>query len=94
MNRKAGPNTDGGVDAVAVEAAALAGRDCRAVTPRSIVVAVFVIPALASSLAYEPLAVRVGREIARVDGEVAAHVGVLTMQPFENAHDARTSRSE
>lgn len=49
-HRKAGPSADGGVDAVAVEGAAFSRRDSQAMTPRSILVAVFVGGALTSSL--------------------------------------------
>ena len=59
--RESGSGTDGGVELVAVEAAALASRNCRTVAPGSIGVREPF--ALATALADEPLAVRVGGKV-------------------------------
>jgi hypothetical protein len=72
---QAGADTDGGVDLVAVEAAALAGGDGGAVAPGGVGVAESF--ALASALGDEALAVRVGGHVAAVDGDVNASTGKL-----------------
>src|SRR5206468_2154503 len=70
-----GLGADGRVDAVAVEAAALASRHGGTVPPGCVRVAVDL--ALRASVVEEPLAVAVGGHVARVDSNLAAHVRVL-----------------
>jgi hypothetical protein len=77
---------DGRVDLEAVETAALARRDCRAVTPARVGIGEAL--ALRAVLGKVALAVRVRGQVARVDGEVAAEVGVLPMEAVEDASDA------
>ena len=66
--RQARPGANGGVKAVAVEASAVASRDRGAMAPGCIGVAVPL--ALGAVLRQEPLSVRVGGQVGRVDGDV------------------------
>jgi hypothetical protein len=77
---------DGGVDLVAVEPAALAGRDGGAVAPGGVGVAVAL--ALRAVLGEVALAVGVGGQVGAVDGDVAAHVRVLGVQGRGHGVDA------
>src|SRR5437763_3249720 len=76
--REAGLGADGGVDAVPVEAAALPCGDGAAVAPRCVRVAVGL--PFRAVLVEELLAVGVGGHVARVDSNLAPHVGVVLAQ--------------
>jgi hypothetical protein len=75
------------VEAVSVEAAALAGGDGGAVAPRGIGVAEPL--ALRAVLGDVPLAVRVGREVACVDGYVSSILERLRAQSGKDTGERR-----
>jgi hypothetical protein len=83
---KVSGGADGRVDAVAVEAAALACDDRASMTPACVRVAVAL--ALRAVLRDVPLAVRVRGHVARVDSDVAAVLGKLGAQTGGHAVDA------
>src|SRR5579884_1987863 len=78
------------MDAIAVEAATLARRDCGAMAPRGVRVAEPL--ALRAVLREIPLAVREGGHVARVDRHVTAELGELCAQRREHAGDAGVER--
>src|SRR5205823_4764378 len=78
--RQAGARTDSGVNAISVEATALASADRAPVSPRCVGVREPL--ALGAVLADEPLAVRVGGEVRGVDGDVAPVVRKFRAKPL------------
>ena len=73
--REARPGADSGVDLVAVEPAALTGRDGRPMPPGGVRVAVGL--TLRAMVVEVPLTVRPSRKVGRVNGYVLAHPGNL-----------------
>src|SRR5439155_12169106 len=94
--RQARLGADGGVDAISVEAAALARRDGAAVPPTRVRVAVGL--PLRAILVEEPLAVGIGGHVARVDSGLRAHVGIVVAEGrgerVKTGRDALALRAE
>ena len=85
-DREVRASANSGVNLVAVEPAALARRDSRAVAPARVRVGVAL--ALGAVLREVALTVRVDGQVGSVDGEVAAELGLLGAEPIQDPRDA------